>query len=247
LTLAGCNVNARVDIVLRDNGSGVVRATVTLDADALARLGASGASAPPVVVDDLRQAGWTVSPWVNSGRGSQTITLTHGFADRAELARVVDELTGAKGILQNPTLAHRRGWFSSRDALSLVVDMRAPSIGLTSDAALAANLRKVGVDPAVLEAQLDSQLRNALHLTVELHLPDGHTVTYEAQNGQVRTVSATSGGTDLDRVVKFGLGVALAVVAAMFFLAAGVGASRNRRRVVERFEARPPTDRAPLS
>jgi hypothetical protein len=218
-----------------------------LDSDALARLGTSGGAAPPVVVDDLRKSGWTVSPWVDTGRGSQTITISHAFADRAELAEVIGELAGPKGILQNPTLSHQRGWFSSRDALSLVVDMRAPSIGVTSDAALVAKLRSAGVDPATLEAQLDSQMRGALHLTVVLHLPGGHSVTYVAQNGQVQTVSASSGGTNWDRVVKFGLAIALAVVAAMFFLAAGVGASRNRRRVIQRFEARPPTDRAPLS
>src|SRR5262245_21536603 len=247
LVLVGCNVNTRVDVVVHDDGSGVLRATVTLDADALARVGARGGAAPPVVVDDLRKAGWTVSPWVKTGRGSQTITISHAFADGAELAELVGELAGPKGILQDPTLRPRRGWFSSRDALSVVVDMRAPTIGVTSDAALVAKLRSVGVDPATLEGQLDSQIRGALHLTVVLHLPGGRTETYVAQNGQMRTVSATAGGTDWDNVVKFGLGVALAVVAAMFLLAARVGASRNRRRVIERFEARPPTDRAPLS
>jgi hypothetical protein len=233
--------------VLHDDGSGVVRATVTLDADALARLGVSGGAPPPVLVDDLRAAGWTVSPWVNSGRGSQTITLSHPFTDRAELVQRVAELAGPKGILQDPTMSHRRGWFSSHDALSMVVDMRSPSVGVTSDADLVAKLRSAGVDPATLESQLDAQIRGALHLTVVLHLPGGHTEKYVAQDGQVRTVSARAGGTDWDHVVKFGLGIALAIVAAMFLVAAGVGASRNRRRVIQRIEARPPEDRAPLS
>jgi len=233
--------------VLHDDGSGVLRATVNLDADALAHLGAANGGAPPVVVDDLRSAGWTVSPWVKDDRGGQTITVSHRFADREELAQRVSELAGPKGILQDPTLTHQRGWFSSHDALSMVVDMRAPSIGVTSDAALVAKLRAAGVDPATLESQLDAELRGALHLTVVLHLPGGQTETYLAQDGQVRTVQASSGGADWDHVVKFGLGLALAVIAAMFFLAAGVGASRNRRRVVQRAGALPPTDRAPLS
>jgi hypothetical protein len=110
-----------------------------------------------------------------------------------------------------------------------------------------AKLRSAGVDPATLESQLDAELREALHLMVVLHLPGGHTETYVAQDGQVRTVSARAGGTDWDHVVKFGLAIALAVVAAMFLLAAGMGARRNRRRAVQRYEARPPTDRAPLS
>jgi hypothetical protein len=247
LLLAGCNVNTRVDVVLHDDGSGVLQTTVTLDADALTRLGTTRGGAPPVVVDDLRRAGWKVSPWVKTGRGSQTITVSHAFANRAELAALVRDIAGPKGILRSPTVSRRRGWFSSRDALSIVVDMRTPSIGVTSDAVLAAKLRSAGVDPATLESHIDARIRGALHMTVVLHLPDGRTETYVAQDGHVRTVRATSGGTDWDHVVKFGLAVALAVVAAMFFLAAAVGARRNRRRVVQRFQARPPTDRAPLS
>jgi len=247
VVLAGCNVNARVDVVLHADGSGVLRTTVTLDADAVARLGTAAGGTPPVVLNDLRAAGWKVSPWVETEHGSQTITLSHTFADQAELTRLVGDLAGSNGILRSPTLSHQRGWFSSHDALSLVVDTRAPSVGVTDDAALVAKLRAAGVDPAALESQLDSEVRGALHLTVVLHLPDGHKQTYVAQNGQVRTVSAVSGGTDWDRVVKFGLGIALGIVAAMFLIAAGVGAQRNRRRVIERFEASPPTDRAPLS
>jgi hypothetical protein len=245
--LAGCNVNTRVDVFLHADGSGVLRATVTLDADAVARLGTATGGAPPVILDDLRAAGWKVSPWATSASGSQTITLSHTFADQAELARRVGDLAGVNGILRNPTLSHQRSWFSSHDALSLVVDMRAPSVGVTDDAALVAKLRSAGVDPTALESQLDSQLRGALHLTVVLHLPDGHKQAYAARDGQVYTVSARSGGTDWDRVVKFGLGIALAIVAAMFLVAAAVGAQRNRRRVIQRFEASPPTDRAPLS
>jgi hypothetical protein len=233
--------------VLHDDGSGLVRTTVTLDSDALAHVGTTAAAAPAVVVDDFRAAGWKVSHWVKASNGSQTISLSHAFADRTELAQRIGELAGPNGMLRDPTLSRRRGWFSSRNALSLVVDMRAPSIGVTNDAALVAKLRAAGVDPATLESQFDSQIRGALHLTVVLHLPGGQTETYVAQNGQVQTVRVSSGGTDWDHVVKFGLGVSLAVVAAMFFLAAGVGASRNRRRVMQRFEAGPPRDRAPLS
>ena len=49
---------------------------------------------------------------------------------------------------------------------------------MTGDAALVAKLRSAGVDPATLESQLDAQLRGALHLTVVLHLPGGHTESY---------------------------------------------------------------------
>ena len=34
--------------------------------------------------------------------------------------------------------------------------------------------------------------------------------------------------------MKFGIGLALAVLAALFFLAAGIGARRNRRRAAQR-------------
>ena len=46
-------------------------------------------------------------------------------------------------------------------------------------------LRAAGLDPALLQAQLAVQLRSALHVTLVVHLPDGHTESYDAATGSV--------------------------------------------------------------
>jgi hypothetical protein len=234
--LAGCNVNARLDITLRADGSGVLRSIVTLDADAVTRLGGAAALSQDVPLGDLRTAGWGISRWVRATNGSESITFTHAFVDPHDLARRIVDLAGPHGVLQNPTVTHKSGWFASSSAVSIVVDVRSPSVDIVHDAPLAARLRAAGVDPARLEAQLDVELRSALHLTVVVHLPGGKSQSYDAATGSVKTFRVAQGGTNWDHVVKFGIGVMLAVIAALFFLAATVGARRSRRRVVQRAE-----------
>ena len=46
--------------------------------------------------------------------------------------------------------------------------------------------------------------------------------------------------------MKFGIGVALALLAGLFFLAATVGARRNRRRAAQRIARGPEPERVPL-
>jgi len=90
------------------------------------------------------------------------------------------------------------------------------------------------------------QLKSALHVSVVVQLPGGHTETYDAATGSVKTVRVADGGTDWDRVVKFGIGLAMALLAGLFFLAAMVGARRNRRRAAQRIRAAEAHDGAPL-
>ncbi len=236
--LTGCNVAARVEVAVKADGSGTLRTTITLDADAVQRMGGPASLARNVPLGDLRGAGWSVSPWTHAADGSATLTVAHPFADQADLARRVVDLAGPHGILQDPKITRTRGWFNSRDALSLVVDVRSPTVDIVHDAPLAARLRAAGVDPATLEAQLAVQLRRALHLTVVVKLPDGRTQSYDAATGSVKTLSVADGGLDWDHVVKFGIGVTLLLLAGLFFTAAGVGIRRNRHRIVQRAERR---------
>ena len=46
----------------------------------------------------------------------------------------------------------------------------------------------------------------------------------------------SDGGLAWDHVVKFGIGVALALLALLFFSATGIGMRRNRRRAAERVD-----------
>jgi hypothetical protein len=244
--VAGCNVKARVEITVHDDGSGAVRSTVTLDADAVARLGGAEALDQNVPLGDLRTAGWTISKWKKAAAGAETITLSHPFTDQADLVRRMVDLVGRHGILRGPVISHERGWFSSRDVLAIVVDVRSLSPDIVHDAPLAQKLRAAGADPVALDAQLSADLKSALHLSVVLSLPGGQTETYDAAAGSVKTMRLAHGGTDWDRVVKFGIGLSLALLATLFFLAAGVGIRRNRRRASQRVDRGAEPDRAPL-
>ena len=158
--------------------------------------------------------------------------------------RIVD-LVGPKGILQNPTLLHDRGWFNSDYAMSLVVDVRSPSVDIVGDTALSTRLQAAGVDPVALQSELAVQLKSALHVSVVAHLPGGETRTYEAPVGSVQTFRVASGGTDWDHVVKFGIGLALSLLAGLFFLAAGVGAAATAAAPPNAWP-RPQPERTPL-
>jgi len=229
--LAGCKVQANVDVTLHRDGSGVVSTTMTLDRDAVVRAGGTTSSLSSALpISDLRTAGWTISPWKTAVDGSATITVAHTFTDVQDLARRLQDLTGPNGILRDPHISRDRGWLSSRDTLSLVVDMKSPSPAVLNDSALVARLKAAGVDPNALNAELAAQLRTSLDLTVTVHLPNGHSKSYEAAPGAVQTFSVSHGGGDWDRIVKLGIALAFALLAGAFVLAAFMSARRDRRR-----------------
>lgn len=242
VVLTGCRVDARVDVSLKGDGSGVLRTTLALDADAMAQLGGQQAAAKQIRLSDLRAAGWTLSAWNHN-----TITFAHDFRGQAELAQRLADLVGPGGVLRDPHITRERGWFGSSDSVSMVVDMRAPTTGIGSDADLKARLRAAGVDPAALDAQLTSELRSSLHVSVVVHLPNGQTRTFEATNGTTSTVKAAQSHRDWDRIIKLGIAAALALLGVLFLLAASVSARRNRRRRAQRVRSTQiEHERAPL-
>jgi hypothetical protein len=245
--LAGCRVDTRVDVTLHHDGSGVVASTVTLDASAVQRIGGITEAAKQVRITDLRAAGWAVSPWVANPGGGATITFSHAFTGQADLAARFADLVGPHGVLQSPVIARSRGWFASKDALSMVVDLRAPATGIRSDTDLQARLRAAGLDPSQLDRDLTSELRSALHVQAVLHLPNGGTRTYDVPAGRSTTVGASESTTDWDRVIELGIAAVLVVLAALFALAASASARRARRRSAQRAETRRvERERAPL-
>jgi hypothetical protein len=248
MMLAGCRVDARVDITLAGNGSGTVRTTLTFDRDAITRLGGLAGASRQVPLGDLRAAGWNVSSWTAGAGSTATITFTHDYRDQADLARRLGDLVGPQGLLRDPRITRERAWFNAGDGLSVVVDLRTPSSGIGSDKDLQARMRRAGLDPRTLDAQLSRELRSALHLTVVVRLPNGSERSADATAGTLTTLSASQSTTDYDRMVKLGIAVALALLAGLFLLAAWMSARRQRRRRTERVQAEllADRDRAPL-
>jgi hypothetical protein len=199
---------------VRSDGSGTVRATVRLDADAAARVGGVAG----LRLDDLRAAGWSVAT------GPRSVTVAHEFVGGQELADRIDDLAGSSGVLSNGKVERDRGRFSSHDALSVRVNLRNLGAGIASDTKLREALASAGVDVTALSSRLDRELRDAFHLTVAVHLPDGTTRTVQPVVGDVSTVAATSNDFDSLRALAVGVGVVFAVLAVVL-----VGAGMRRR------------------
>jgi hypothetical protein len=210
--VAGCKVDARVDITLRADGSGTVAVKVTLDAEAVQKLTTGGSLASAVPLDDLRDAGWGVSAWKRSASGA-TITLSHEFVGRAELARLLADLTGPNGALRDPQITRTRGWFGSSDKIALTVDLRDVDAGVKSDAELAQRLQAAGLDVDTLDAQLSGALRDALQVTVRVRAPGGRFQSTGFRGDGHGTIFASQSQTYVRRFVLLAVGAVLLLLA----------------------------------
>jgi len=221
--LAGCKVEARVDVSMRSDGSGTITTTIMLDRDAVSRLGSSG-----VRLEGLKAAGWRVSE--AAAGGGRRYTLTHAFVDEADLARRFRDLVAATGVLRAPEITRVRRWYDARETIALTVDLRHLSTGIRSDAALTQRLTAAGLDVQQLDEQLRSDLGHALTVTAVVHAPGGETRSVTVVAGQDARVSASSAQTYTGRVVLVVVGAALVLVAGALTAASLLATSRRRRR-----------------
>ncbi len=228
--LAGCKVDARVDVTLRPDGTGTVAARIALDAGAVRRLQSHvGPLARAVPLADVRAAGWTVSKWTATAGGGQAITLSHPFVGQPDLTQRIAELAGPNGVLLDPKITRQRGLLDSQDGIAITVDMRRLSTGIRSDAVLSKRLSAAGIDVNTLDAQLHSQLAGALHITVVVHAPGGKSKTVQLTAGRHARVSASNSETNAKRLALLAAGALLLVLALMIMFASMASKSRRRR------------------
>jgi hypothetical protein len=227
--LAGCKVDARVDVTLRADGSGTVAAKVTLDAEAVQRLTTGGSLESAVPLDDLRNGGWHISAWKRDPAGGAAITLSRVFVGQDDLARRLADLTGSKGALRDPRITRTREWFGGTDKIAVTVDLRDIGAGVKSDAELAKRLQAAGLDVNTLDAQLTSELKDALHVTVAVHAPDGSSRTLALKAGGHGTVAASQSQTYARRLALLAAGAGLLLLALVITAASLRSRSRPRR------------------
>ena len=227
LALAGCRVDTRVVIDVADNGGGTVTVDVALDADAVAQLGGAQRAAA-VPLDDLRAAGWVISPVRPADDGGASIQLVHQFTDRADLARRLAEIFGSEGVVRDPRIERTRDWFASEDRASVLVDMGSLTAGVAGDAALRERLVAAGLDPDRLETELTGAARDAAQLKVTVRVPGGVEGTAEVfgLDDAPVTVQAASARSHSDRIPYL---VAAGVVVVVGLVLLGL-ARRSARR-----------------
>lgn len=120
VALTGCQMQVAVDVVVDDGGGGVVTVGVGLDEAALAR---AGNLDQVLRVDDLRSGGWTVTPATAEPDGTTWVRASKPFADPAQFAVVMDEITGPAGIFKDFELRRDAGTFGTTSQVTGTVDL----------------------------------------------------------------------------------------------------------------------------
>ena len=208
LLCTACKVDLVVNIDARDDGSGVVQATVRLDDEAARRFKAVGGR---LDADDLRAAGWKTTQREN------TLTAVKEFNTPAELTAIIDEVAGPRRPLRDFKLTRTRSAFKTKTKFSGVIDLTAGVNAFSDD-----RLREqTGTDLADLQRQGDAIINQIFDVQVGVRLPgdtDSNAPTaadngavWRPQVGERATLTASASAVDTRRIVF----VAIAAVAGL--------------------------------
>ncbi len=226
---SACQVTIAVGVDAKQNGSGAVRAGVGLDDDALRQIPDLGRQ---LRVDDLKKAGWTVvGP--RKERDSRTwVRVTKGFANTAAAAKAIAELNGPNGPFKNFRLTRKSGFLHSKTSFSGTVD-RVGARNL-SDSQLQQQVAGSGVDPKVLEQQLNQIIDRSVHTEVVVDLPGKISsnapisvtggVVWRPKAGEQAHLTASSTSWNLRPIIFGAVALVLAIAALLVW-------RRSRNRV----------------
>ena len=235
LVLAGCKVDATVDVRVREDGSGVVRLTVVADAESVRAVESGGVKLDQAVrLTDLTEAGWEVEPWARADDGSATLVLAHPFRNVSEVASIFEGISGTDGPLRNVRATRERGLLATDYALVGRADLENVQTGVPADEALVKSLAAQGVDVNVIDQQLLAQLKASFTLEVVARLPGAPPSSITAEPGGITPINATTSVRDTQRIILLVAAAVLALLAILLWIRGG----RRRRR---RRRARRPT------
>jgi len=216
LVCSACQVTIAVGVDAKQNGSGVVRAGVGLDADALRQI---PDLAQQLRVDDLKRAGWTVVGPRKESDNRTWVRATKPFASPAGAAKALTELNGPNGPFKGFHLTRKHSFLRTKTSFSGTVD-RVGARGL-ADPRLQQQLGGAGVDPNVLEQQLNQLINKTVRLEVVLHLPGSLSsnaptdvsggVVWHPNAGERAQLKASSTAWDLRPIIFGGVAIVLAV------------------------------------
>lgn len=231
VALSGCQVSLVAGVTVGRDGKGTVSAGLGLDADALQQLGDVAAA---LKVDDLRNAGWTVTGPRKEGDGLTWMRLSKPFADPQEANLALAELSGPGGPFRDLRLTRTRTLFKSRTSVTGTVDLASGLAGL-SDPDLASKLADVdlGLDVEGLQRRFGADLAKALHVEFAADLP-GKVTTNAPTRSAGRVVWAPGPGQSTEvRAESSAFNVAtlagLATAAALLLIGVVVLVRRARR------------------
>jgi hypothetical protein len=211
-----------------------VSVRVRLDAEAVGVVERGGKPlAEGVVLTDLREAGWRISPWRRNEDGSAILRLVHSFRDEAELAAVLDQLGGRDGLVRDIALVRDRGMFQTKDGVSLVADLSAMRSGVRDDEELASRLTAAGIDVGAVDVVLSQQLRRSFTLRLVLDVPGEEPRTFAVRAGERTSAAVASSEIQANRIALLAIGSMLVFLALLLYLSASISARRRRAREIE--------------
>jgi hypothetical protein len=218
LLCSACQVTIAVGVDAQQNGSGVVRAGVGLDDDALRQI---PDLAQQLRVDDLKKAGWTVVGPRKESDKRTWVRATKPFANSPGAAKAMSELNGPNGPFKNFRLKTKHSFLRTKMSFSGTVD-RVGAQGL-ADSRLQQELGGSGVDPKVLEQQMNQIIDRSVRTEVVVHLPGSVSsnapteisggVLWHPKAGEQAHLTASSTAWNLRPVIFGAIALALAIAA----------------------------------
>ncbi|MBV9284987.1 MAG: DUF3153 domain-containing protein [Acidimicrobiia bacterium] len=223
-----------VGVDAKENGSGVVRAGVGLDDDALHQI---PDLAQQLRVDDLKKAGWTVVGPRKESDSRTWVRATKAFADPAGAAKAMTELNGPSGPFKDFKLKTKHSFLRSKTSFSGIVD-RVGAKGL-ADQKLQQQLGGSGVDPKVLEQQFNQIIDRSVRTEVVVDLPGSISsnaptavsggVLWHPKAGEQARLTATSTAWNLRPIIFGAIAVVLAIAALLVWRRSRRSGDENRR------------------
>lgn len=213
LLLTGCNLQIEIDIDVQEDGSGVVRAGVGLDAAAREQFSDLDAL---LVFDDLEAAGWTVTPPEFVG-DREWVYVSKPFANPDALQAVLDELTGPDRVFTDWEIVRESDDVSTNFEVTGEVDLT-EGLETFTDAELLDVLDDppLGLPRSQIEANLDGlTVEEAVDTRVVVRLPGADEQVTTIALGETATVEATA--EDVNRTAQL-IGWVRWAILALFLL-----------------------------
>jgi hypothetical protein len=227
--LGACRVDATTTVRVDDDGSGLVRAVVRLDRQAMATVTAGGGTVQQNVrLDDLRRASWKVRWQV--GKDAATLTLEKSFPRASDAGATVAELVGKDGVLRGLRVDRHSSAFETKWSLRATADGKRIGADVTADPELVARLTAQRVDPNATDVKLTGRLRDALTARFVAELPHASSRSWKLKPGTTIVMSASSSTRDTTAMLELAVAIGVGVVALLLLVVGELRRGRRRRR-----------------
>jgi hypothetical protein len=169
LLLGACDVRTEVNVVVEESGAGTVTVAVGLDPDAVDRLPSLD---DVVLVDDLDEAGWTVTGPDRDGEGTTWYRAEKPFATPDEATAILTDISGPDGPFKDLTLSRDLAMARTRFEFTGAVDLTS-GLGAFGDAALAQSLEghPLGEPIEAIEARLGEAAAEVFSFELAVRMP----------------------------------------------------------------------------